>query len=82
MNDLHSYLMLVKRIHFYTMIVEFAAVVENEAIIAKWPLILESAQILMDQCVQWMKSIDEDVKKEVLTHSKTREMLSSKSLTY
>lgn len=77
MNDLHSYLMLIKRIHYYTMIVELACVVENQSIVESWERIMNECEKVVDECKKWMDSVEEDVRMEVLTHSKTRELLTS-----
>lgn len=77
MNDLHSYLMLIKRIHYYTMIVELACVVENQSIVKSWERIMNECEKVVDECKKWMDSVEEDVRMEVLTHSKTRELLTS-----
>ena len=44
MNDLHSYLMLIKRIHYYTMIVELTCVVENQSIVKAWEGIIKECE--------------------------------------
>lgn len=79
MNDLHSYLMLVKRVHYYTMIVELVCVGENEQFPQYWMMIMTECQMIIEECQKWIDSIDKDIKEEVMTHKKTREMISSKS---
>ena len=80
MNDLHSYLMLIKRIHYYTMIVELACVVENQSIVESWDRIMDECEKVVDECKNWMDSVEEDVRMEVLVHNKTRELLTSRLL--
>ena len=72
MNDLHSYLMLIKRIHYYTMIVELACVVENQSIVESWDRIMDECEKVVNECKNWMDSVEEDVRMEVLVHNKTR----------
>lgn len=80
MNDLHSYLMLIKRIHYYTMIVELACVVENQSIVESWDRIMDECEKVVNECKNWMDSVKEDVRMEVLVHNKTRELLTSRLL--
>lgn len=80
MNDLHSYLMLIKRIHYYTMIVELACVVENQSIVESWDRIMDECEKVVNECKNWMDSVEEDVRMEVLVHNKTRGLLTSRLL--
>ncbi len=80
MNDLHSYLMLIKRIHYYTMIVELACVVENQSIVESWDRIMDECEKVVNECKNWMDSVEDDVRMEVLVHNKTRELLTSRLL--
>ena len=77
MNDLHTYLMLVKRIHFYTMIAELSSVEENKEIVNGWNDMMQKCYDVVNECKTWIDSVDEDVRKEVFSHAKAREMISS-----
>ena len=72
--------MLIKRIHYYTMIVELACVVENQSIVESWDRIMDECEKVVDECKNWMDSVEEDVRMEVLVHNKTRELLTSRLL--
>lgn len=62
------------------MIVELACVVENQSIVESWDRIMDECEKVVDECKNWMDSVEEDVRMEVLVHNKTRELLTSRIL--
>ena len=62
------------------MIVELACVVENQSIVESWDRIMDECEKVVNECKNWMDSVEEDVRMEVLVHNKTRELLTSRLL--
>lgn len=69
--------MLIKRAYFFTMIAELASVGENVDFPKHWSALLKECTELVKQCKQWMDSVDEDVRAEVMTQPKARELIMS-----
>lgn len=75
MNSLQRLLDLVDVLQFNTGIVELASVKENELFVQHWTKMMLECRKIITECKQWMDSVEEDIKGDVLNASKTREWM-------
>lgn len=75
MNSLQRLLDLVDVLQFNTKIVELASVKENELFVQHWTKIMLECRKIITECKQWMDSVEEDIKADVLAAPKTREWI-------
>ena len=75
MNDLDAYLLLVKRLQYYTSIVEIASVRENRNILQYWTNLLMSSKKIVEDCANWMNTVEDDIKDDVLRNEKVRDLM-------
>lgn len=75
MNSLQRLLDLVDVLQFNTGIVEIASVKENELFVQHWTKIMLECRKIITESKQWMDSVEEDIKEDVLASPKTREWI-------
>ena len=75
MNDLNAYLLLVKRLQYYTSIVEIASVRENRNILQYWTNLLMASKKIVEDCANWMNAVEDDIKDDVLRNEKVRDLM-------
>ena len=75
MNDLNAYLLLVKRLQYYTSIVEIASVRENRNILQYWTNLLMASKKIVEDCANWVNAVEDDVKDDVLRNEKVRDLM-------
>ena len=75
MNDLNAYLLLVKRLQYYTSIVEIASVRENRNILQYWTNLLMASKKIVEDCANWVNAVEDDIKDDVLRHEKVRDLM-------
>ena len=75
MNDLNAYLLLVKRLHYYTSIVEIASVRENRNILQYWTNLLMASKKIVEDCANWVNAVEDDIKDDVLRNEKVRDLM-------
>ena len=75
MNDLDAYLLLVKRLQYYTSIVEIASVRENRNILQYWTNLLMASKKIVEDCANWMNAVEDDIKDDVLRNEKVRDLM-------
>ena len=75
MNDLHAYLLLVKRLQYYTSIVEIASVRENRNILQYWTNLLMASKKIVEDCANWVNAVEDDIKDDVLRNEKVRDLM-------
>ena len=75
MNDLDAYLLLVKRLQYYTSIVEIASVRENRNILQYWTNLLMASKKIVEDCANWMSAVEDDIKDDVLRNEKVRDLM-------
>ena len=75
MNDLNAYLLLVKRLQYYTSIVEIASVRENRNILQYWTNLLMASKKIVEDCANWVNAVEDDIKDDVLRNEKVRDLM-------
>ena len=75
MNDLNAYLLLVKRLQYYTSIVEIANVRENRNILQYWTNLLMASKKIVEDCANWVNAVEDDIKDDVLRNEKVRDLM-------
>ena len=75
MNDLGAYLLLVKRLQYYTSIVEIASVRENRNILQYWTNLLMASKKIVEDCANWVNAVEDDIKDDVLRNEKVRDLM-------
>lgn len=75
MNDLNAYLLLVKRLQYYTSIVEIASVRENRNILQYWTILLMASKKIVEDCANWVNAVEDDIKDDVLRNEKVRDLM-------
>lgn len=75
MNDLNAYLLLVKRLQYYTSIVEIASVRENRNILQYWTNLLMASKKIVEDCANWVNAVEDDIKDDVLRNEKMRDLM-------
>lgn len=75
MNDLNAYLLLVKRLQYYTSIVEIASVRENRNILQYWTNLLMASRKIVEDCANWVNAVEDDIKDDVLRNEKVRDLM-------
>lgn len=75
MNDLDAYLLLVKRLQYYTSIVEIASVRENRNILQYWTNLLMASKKIVEDCANWVNAVEDDIKDDVLRNEKVRDLM-------
>ena len=75
MNDLNAYLLLVKRLQYYTSIVEIASVRESRNILQYWTNLLMASKKIVEDCANWVNAVEDDIKDDVLRNEKVRDLM-------
>lgn len=75
MNDLNAYLLLMKRLQYYTSIVEIASVRENRNILQYWTNLLMASKKIVEDCANWVNAVEDDIKDDVLRNEKVRDLM-------
>ena len=75
MYDLNAYLLLVKRLQYYTSIVEIASVRENRNILQYWTNLLMASKKIVEDCANWVNAVEDDIKDDVLRNEKVRDLM-------
>ena len=79
MNDVASYVALIEKLEYYVSVVEIASVRENANIIQYWTNLLMSCKKVVEECAEWMKKVEEDIKVDVMRDKKVRQMMNGLS---
>lgn len=75
MNDVAAYVALIEKLEYYVSVVEVASVRENANIIQYWTNLMMSCKKVVEECVEWAKKVEEDIRVDVMREEKVRQMM-------
>ncbi|OAO11928.1 hypothetical protein AV274_6433 [Blastocystis sp. ATCC 50177/Nand II] len=80
MNDVAAYVALIEKLEYYVSVVEVASVRENANIIQYWTNLMMSCKKVVEECVEWAKKVEEDIRVDVMREEKVRQMMTDAML--
>lgn len=75
MNDVAVYVALIEKLEYYVSVVEVASVRENANIIQYWTNLMMSCKKVVEECVEWAKKVEGDIRVDVMREEKVRQMM-------